>query len=81
MLTYAATTPKTLNTSSRKNYSAFLRYAAGPGQVIGDQPGQLPNGYVPLPASLESADPGRGGHRPQPPGRRHGEEAADSTRT
>ncbi len=54
MLTYAATTPETLNASSRANYSAFLRYAAGPGQVIGDQPGQLPNGYVPLPASLQA---------------------------
>jgi hypothetical protein len=54
MLSYAATTPKTLNASSRKNYSAFLRYAAGAGQVTGDQPGQLPNGYVPLPANLEA---------------------------
>jgi hypothetical protein len=54
MLTYAATTPKTLNQTSRKNYAAFLRYAAGAGQVSGVQPGQLPAGYVPLPASLES---------------------------
>ncbi len=54
MLTYAATTPKTLDETSRKNYAAFLRYAAGPGQVSGVQPGQLPAGYVPLPAALES---------------------------
>ena len=54
MLTYAAATPKTLNETSRKNYAAFLRYAAGAGQVSGVQPGQLPAGYVPLPAALES---------------------------
>ncbi len=54
MLTYAATVPKTLNATSRKNYAAFLTYAAGAGQVSGDQPGQLPTGYVPLPASLRS---------------------------
>jgi hypothetical protein len=52
MLTYAATTPETLNTSSRQNYSAFLRYAAGSGQTPGVVPGELPAGYVPLPASL-----------------------------
>jgi uncharacterized membrane protein YgcG len=51
-LTYAATAPKTLDKTSRKNYSAFLRYAAGAGQIPGDQPGQLPAGYVPLPAAL-----------------------------
>jgi hypothetical protein len=54
MLTYAAATPKDLNATSRKNYSAFLRYAAGAGQVQGVQPGQLPAGYEPLPASLTS---------------------------
>jgi hypothetical protein len=54
MLTYAATTPNTLNPTSKKNYAAFLRYAAGAGQVNGTQLGQLPNGYVPLPASLKS---------------------------
>ena len=81
MLTYAATTPKTLNASSRKNYSAFLRYAAGPGQVIGDQPGQLPNGYVPLPAALESETLAAAATVLQPAGRRRdGEEAAEAAR-
>jgi hypothetical protein len=46
--------PKTLNATSRKNYSAFLRYAAGPGQVSGVLPGQLPGGYESLPPSLIS---------------------------
>jgi hypothetical protein len=54
MLTYAAAMPKTLNAASRKNYSAFLRYAVGPGQVSGVQPGQLPAGYESLPSSLIS---------------------------
>ena len=52
MLTYAATTPDTLDTASRQNYSAFLLYAAGAGQVPGLDPGDLPAGYVPLPAAL-----------------------------
>jgi hypothetical protein len=52
MLTYAATTPDTLDTASRQNYSAFLTYAAGAGQVTGLDPGDLPAGYVPLPAAL-----------------------------
>ena len=54
MLTYAATTPDTLDQPSRQNYSAFLRYAAGAGQVTGLDPGDLPAGYVPLPAALEA---------------------------
>ncbi len=52
MLTYAAATPEVLNQSSRQNYAAFLRYAVGQGQVPGVQPGDLPVGYDPLPASL-----------------------------
>lgn len=54
MLTYAATNPKNLSASSKKDYAAFLRYAAGAGQVSGTELGQLPDGYVPLPASLKS---------------------------
>ena len=53
MLTYAATTPETLNTADRSKYAAFIRYAVQAGQVTGVAPGQLPNGYVPLPASLQ----------------------------
>ena len=53
MLTYAATTPETLSTTDRSKYAAFIRYAVRAGQVTGVAPGQLPNGYVPLPASLQ----------------------------
>ena len=46
--------PNTLDAASRQNYSAFLQYAAGAGQVTGLDPGDLPAGYVPLPAALEA---------------------------
>ena len=54
MLTYAATTPETLSSSDRSKYASFIRYAVQAGQVTGQQPGQLPAGYVPLPSSLQS---------------------------
>ena len=63
MLTYATTTPETLSTGDRQKYAALIQYAAGPGQNDGvqadstsggDQPGDLPPGYVPLPAALRS---------------------------
>ncbi|MGA2520643.1 MAG: hypothetical protein ABSG81_07480 [Acidimicrobiales bacterium] len=54
MLTYAATTPETLDTSDRQNYATFLQYAANGGQVPGVSVGQLPPGYVPLPAALQA---------------------------
>ncbi len=53
MLTYAATRPVALNTTDRSKYAAFIRYAVQAGQVTGVAPGQLPDGYVPLPASLQ----------------------------
>jgi hypothetical protein len=56
MLTYAAATPEGLSTSQRQLYAQFLTFATGPGQTIGVQPGQLPNGYVPLPAALLQQD-------------------------
>jgi hypothetical protein len=40
--------------SVRTSVSTFLDYAAGAGQVSGDEIGRLPAGYVPLPASLRS---------------------------
>jgi hypothetical protein len=52
-LTYAATVPSELSTGEAKDYAALLRYAVGPGQATGDQPGQLPLGYVPLPATMQ----------------------------
>lgn len=51
-LTYAATTPLTLDTQSRSEYAAFLEYATGAGQTPGLELGQLPSGYAPLPANL-----------------------------
>lgn len=54
MLTYAATTPQSLNTTDRQNYAAFLKYAASAGQTPGDAIGQLPPGYAPLPAGLQA---------------------------
>ncbi|GEM_PF-2139231 len=37
-----------LDESARKDYAALMEYAAGPGQVSGSNPGQLPIGYAPL---------------------------------
>jgi hypothetical protein len=54
MLTYAAATPETLNQTSRQNYASFIDYAVGQGQKPGVEPGDLPAGYEPLPASLVS---------------------------
>jgi len=54
MLTYAAATPETLSQTDRSDYASFIRYAVGAGQTSGEQPGQLPAGYVPLPSSLQT---------------------------
>ena len=54
LLTYAATVPQLLDVTAGKQYAAFLRYAVGDGQVPGDDPGLLPAGQVPLPATLRS---------------------------
>ncbi|PZS18184.1 MAG: hypothetical protein DLM60_12160 [Pseudonocardiales bacterium] len=53
-LTYAMASPSTLDTAAGKDYAAFLRYAAGPGQRPGLEPGQLPLGMVPLPDALKA---------------------------
>ncbi len=52
-LTYAATVPSELSAGEAKDYAALLKYAVGPGQATGQQPGQLPLGYVPLPQALQ----------------------------
>jgi hypothetical protein len=52
VLTYAAVKPLTLDATAREQYAAFVDYAAGDGQVPGQQIGQLPPGYAPLPAAL-----------------------------
>jgi hypothetical protein len=54
MVTYAATTPRSLDPSSRSDYAAFVTYATGPGQTPGIQFGQLPPGYAPLPGDLQA---------------------------
>ena len=51
---YAALTPLKLPAAARKDYAAFLDYAATKGQVPGLAFGQLPRGYTPLPAALKS---------------------------
>lgn len=53
-LAYAATSPSTLDAAAGKDYAAFLRYAAGPGQQPGIEPGQLPPGMAPLPDKLKA---------------------------
>lgn len=54
MLTYAATTPESLSQTARQNYASFLQYAVGAGQTPGENIGQLPAGYAPLPAALQA---------------------------
>jgi hypothetical protein len=53
-LSYAVTAPSALDTAAGKDYATFLRYAAGPGQQPGIEPGQLPVGMVPLPDDLKA---------------------------
>lgn len=53
-LSYATTAPSTLDPAAAKDYVAFLRYAGGPGQQPGLNPGQLPLGMVPLPDALRA---------------------------
>jgi hypothetical protein len=53
-LSYAVAAPSALDAAAGRDYAAFLRYAAGPGQQPGIAPGQLPLGMVPLPADLKT---------------------------
>jgi hypothetical protein len=53
-LSYAVTAPAALDAAAGKDYAAFLRYAAGPGQLPGVEPGQLPFGMAPLPDVLKA---------------------------
>jgi hypothetical protein len=53
-LSYAVTAPSALDVAAGKDYAAFLRYAAGPGQQPGINPGQLPLGMAPLPDKLKA---------------------------
>lgn len=51
-LAYAAVIPSTLDATARRQYAAFVAYAAGAGQTPGLLLGQLPPGYAPLPSAL-----------------------------
>lgn len=52
-INYAVTAPRQLTSPEEaKAYAGFIRFATGPGQIEGVGPGQLPEGYLPLPASL-----------------------------
>ena len=53
-LTYGAIRPLELDPAERDDYAALIDYAAGPGQVAGVAPGQLPPGYAPLPENLRA---------------------------
>jgi hypothetical protein len=53
-LSYAVASPSALDAAAGKDYAAFLRYAAGPGQQPGIAPGQLPPGMAPLPDGLRA---------------------------
>ncbi|MEI7778104.1 MAG: hypothetical protein WCJ42_01585 [Actinomycetes bacterium] len=54
-ITYAVTDPVADSAPARSDYSAFLQYAAGAGQVSGLLQGQLPPGYAPLPQAMRNS--------------------------
>ncbi len=51
MLVYLDVPTTGLPKADAKAYAALLSYLAGPGQVAGENPGQLPDGYLPLTAA------------------------------
>lgn len=51
-VTYAATAPQALTADQRADYATFLHYAATTGQQPGLAVGNLPYGYLPLPAAM-----------------------------
>jgi hypothetical protein len=52
-VTYAAV-PTNQSAAALNDYADLIAYAAGQGQTPGVQPGDLPPGYLPLPASLKN---------------------------
>jgi hypothetical protein len=50
---YAAV-PTDQSASALSDFANFISYAAGPGQTTGSAAGDLPPGYLPLPASLQA---------------------------
>jgi hypothetical protein len=53
-LSYAVASPSTMDAAAGKDYATFLRYAGGPGQRQGLNPGELPPGLVPMPDPLKA---------------------------
>jgi hypothetical protein len=51
---YGAVRPLSLSAVERNDFSAFISYASGPGQVPGLELGQLPRGYAVLPDGLKA---------------------------
>ncbi|MEY9906310.1 hypothetical protein ABIA35_002530 [Catenulispora sp. MAP12-49] len=51
-ITYAATVPSKLTKTDGGHYADLLDYIAGPGQIQGLDPGDLPPGYAPLTAAM-----------------------------
>ena len=51
-LTYGATAQTSLTQPEANDYAKLIRYGVGAGQVTGNDPGQLPFGYAPLPQNL-----------------------------
>ncbi|WP_052434798.1 hypothetical protein, partial [Streptacidiphilus melanogenes] len=54
VVSYAATVPSLLTKDEGAAYASLLRFAVGAGQTPGVEPGQLVNGYVPLPQALRT---------------------------
>jgi hypothetical protein len=52
-VTYAAVRT-TQDRAALTDFAAFIRFVADHGQAPGDLPGQLPHGYLPLPAKLQA---------------------------
>jgi ABC-type phosphate transport system substrate-binding protein len=53
MVQYAMAPTSGLDTAKAKQIATFLQYAAVKGQVTGTQQGGLPDGYLPLPSTLQ----------------------------
>ena len=51
---YAALNPQQTDAAQRADYAKLISYAAGDGQTPGNEDGQLPSGYAPLPAAWRS---------------------------
>lgn len=53
-VTYAVTSPDRLTQDEAQDYAEFVEYAATDGQIPGIEPGQLPDGYVPITPAMRT---------------------------